>query len=167
MELEERISNLETIVRRLSRRSRKHASAIVTPYPISNCVIGENIKGDVLKYMFCAKGLISKGLLVFGKKPKVGVKVKIDISNDIGGSSRTYVVTRKSTLVEPNIEVFSSDRLTISVDPVDEEDKVTEVWMSFLWIPSVEETDVKRVLISSLDKELDELYNLRKGAENA
>jgi hypothetical protein len=153
---EKRISFLETVVSRLARRSKKHTSAIITPYPISNCVSGDDVRGPVLKYMFCATGIISKGLVFLKDKPETGVMLTITIENDVGGSTKSYVITKKSSIVEPNIEVFSGDRLTISINPVGvERDKVSEIWISFMWTPTIKDVDVKNFLINSLDGDLD------------
>jgi len=151
--VEDRISKLETVVSRLARRSKKTVSAIIAPIPISSCITGEDIRGDILKYMFAARGTINKAIMVLSKKPSTGVVVNISISNDAGGSSKNYIVTNKSSIFEPNIEVFSSDRLSISIEPIDKEkDKITEVWIAFTWTPHVHESKIKNHLIDELEK---------------
>jgi hypothetical protein len=155
---ENRIAKMERVISRLARRSRKVASAIITPYPISSCVMGEDVKGDILKYMFPSKGVIKKGLIVLDRKPSTGVAVNISISNDAGGNSKNYVVTKKSSIFEPNIEIFSTDRLTISISPVDpEKDKMTEVWIVFTWVPDVSDAKIKQCLIDELDGAVNDL----------
>ena len=56
----------DKIIERLGRRQRKVASAMITPVPISNAVVGENITGDILYYMFPSDGKITKGIVFFG-----------------------------------------------------------------------------------------------------
>lgn len=153
--LEKKVAYLDRVTARLSRRAHKKISAMVTPYPISACVIGEDIKDEVLRYLFVAKGIITKGMIILDHKPKKGVVVNIGISNDAGGEGKQFIVTKKSTSVEPNIEVFSSDKLTISVNSLDEEDLIKEVWLGFLWVPDVSEAAVKDQLISELEKDND------------
>jgi len=153
---EQRISWIETVVSRLARRSKKNVTAITTPYPISACITGEDVRGDILKYMFCARGTISRGLVDLGKRPSTGVVIGITISNDIGGSSKSYVITKKAAILEPSIKVFSGDKLSISVEPIDKEkDTMTEVWIAFMWTPHINEVDMKQVLIDSLDGGVD------------
>lgn len=150
---EKRISKIETVVMRLMRRAVKTTSAMITPYPISNCVVGEDVHGAVLKYMFSASGEINKGLIRFDKKCKAGVKVAIILENETGGESKTYIANRNQILVEPELKVHSGDRLTVSVNPCDkEEEKINEVWVAFLWTPKVGETTVKSFLIDKLDE---------------
>lgn len=161
-----RIDRIETIIGRLMRRSNKTAKAMITPYPISSCFTGE-IGGPMLKYMFSARGIISKGQIHFNVKPKESVKVLITLENDLGSNERSYKISTKSMMVEPNMEVYSGDRLIISAeltDPEKECDKagqilLNEVWCSFLWIPNVKEVDVKRFLIEDLENGISEEVN--------
>ena len=44
------------------------------------------------------------------------------------------------------------DCLDISIRPVDESDKLNEVWVSFLWVPTIKDADIKHFLIEGLDK---------------
>lgn len=150
---EDRLAKLEVVATRLARRAKKVASAIITPYSISSCTIGEDIKGDILRYMFCSKGVIKKCLISLGNKPTVGVSVTISISNDAGGGGKNYAITKKTSIFEPNIDVYSGDRLSVSIIPVDQEkDKVTEVWIALTWIPDIKDVEVKQYLIDSLDE---------------
>lgn len=149
---EEKIKKLSIIVERLGRRSKTTAKAMVTPYPISNCVVGEDVKGEILRYMFLDRGSIRKGRVYLDRRLKEGAAIVITLENDIGSSAKSYSITRQSMIFEPNIEVFAGDRLTISIHPVDPEDKINEAWIGFKWIPSVEETVVHQVLIDELDK---------------
>lgn len=152
---DKRIENIERVVSRLARRSHKIASALIAPYPISNCVTGENVKGDILRYLFPAKGRITKGLIFLDSRPKTGFNVEISLNNDAGGLSTSYIVSRRSMALEPNMEVFSSDRLIVSIEPITEEDIATEVWISLLWTPTIKDASVRSFLIDELEKEVD------------
>lgn len=153
VEIGKRIKKLEMMVGRLARKAvKKPIAAMVTPYPISNCLTGENVCGPVLKYMFSARGVINKGLIRFDKKIKAGIVITITIENDFGGEAKTIVANRNQISVEPNLEVESGDRLTVSVSPADEEEKLNEVWIAFIWTPHVGEATVKSFLIDQLEK---------------
>ena len=164
---QERISRIELVVTRLARRARKKAVALVTPYPISNAVFGEDIKGTILRYMFPCEGTITKGLIDLGKKPKTGVSINVRISNDVHEDTKSYVITRRFLLTEPRLAVDSGDRLEVSINPLTEEDKVTEAWVSFLWLPSVKDVEAKSFLIDELEEGLLEFQNnlLEEGTE--
>ncbi len=145
------ISDMRKMVDRLNRRANKVAKAFVTPYPISSCVSGDDVKGEVLKYMFTCQGKILKGGIFLDHKPKKGLSVEIAVVNELTGSSKSYVVDRKSLLFEPKVEVTAWDRLAVSITPLDPTDKFTEVWTGFLWVPNIKEVDVKNFLINELE----------------
>lgn len=152
--MESRIKKLEAQVKRLMRKSiKKPISAMLTPYPISNCVAGEEVSGTVLKYMFAARGIIGKGRIQTDKRLKSGIRITVLLENDIGGQSKSYIANRNIMLIEPNLEVFSGDRLTVSVNPVDpEDDSLNEIWIAFVWTPHIGEATVKSFLIDKLNE---------------
>jgi hypothetical protein len=154
--MEDRVKKLETIVTRLSRRQRKTSSAIITPFPISNAVFGEEVKGAVLRYMFPCEGKIVKGAIDLGKKPKQNVTVSISLIGELAGKSVAAIMSKRKVTVEPNIEVSAFDRLTISIsyDAEKPENNITEFWVSFLWVPSVKDTVAKSYLIEELENDI-------------
>lgn len=156
---ERRISLIETVVSRFARRSRKVVSALVTPYPISSASFGDNVTGSVLRYMFPYKGTITKGLIYFGSKLKSGVRLFVSISSDTREDSKEFVISEKTTSIELNIEVGSGHRLTMSVEPNNSEEKITEVWISFSWVPAMKDAEVKSFLIDELDGNTEEDYS--------
>ena len=155
--LEPRLDKIEKMITRLGRRAVKQTSALITPIPISNCVIGEEVKGDVLKYLFPCPGVINKGGIFISPKPKNGATIILTIENELGGSSKSYQITKQSSLLELNMEINTWDRLTVSfyvVNPV--EDKITEVWAALLWTPTVKDVTIKNYLIDNLDSSLND-----------
>jgi hypothetical protein len=156
--INDRVSKLETVVSRLAIRSRKTASAMITPYPISNAVFGDDVRGVILRYMFPCNGSITKGSIRLGKKPKNGITIDIKVFNDAKSDSRGFTVSTKRLSIEPSpkFETLTGDCLEVSLTPVTEEDKVTEVWISFLWTPDVAQTDIRQILIEDLEKNIDD-----------
>lgn len=149
-----RLDKLEIMVNRLSRRSVKKMSAIITPVPISNCVIGEEVKGDILKYLFPCPGTIVKGGIFLPEKLESGAAVVLTIEGSTGNKSRSYQITRRNMILEPNIKTDTWDRLTISFHTINpEKDKVNEVWIALLWTPKVKDATIKNYLIEKLDAE--------------
>ena len=148
----EKIDKLTKIVERLGRRSRKTAKAIITPYPISNCITGEDVKGPILHYMFSCSGTFTKGLIDIGTKLSSGAMVRVYVGNKVKSETKEYTMNRDTFLFEPNMLISSGDKVIISISPNSVEDKITEAWVSFLWIPSMKEVDVKQFLIEELDK---------------
>lgn len=154
IEIEKRVKKLELITERLTRKAKKKTtSAMITPYPISNCAMGEDVHGPVLKYMFSESGVIGKGLIKFDKKLKSGAIVTATLSSDEGSQSKSFVANRNQLMIELNLEVHKWNCLTVIVIPNNsEEEKLNEVWVAFSWTPHVGEATVKSFLIDQLDE---------------
>jgi hypothetical protein len=150
---EKRISFIELVLSRLARRARKSHTAIITPYPISNAVFGENVTGTVLRYMFPCAGTISKGMIRLGVKPKNEIKLVVSISNEVGGGSRIFILDRKISSVECSLPVKPGDCLSMEICPINPSELITEVWISFLWTPTVKDIEAKSFLIDELEND--------------
>ena len=148
----ERVERLELITKRLMRRATKTAKAIITPFPISNAVFGEAISGTVLRYMFPCDGVISKGMIRLGNKPKTSTSFVVRVFNEIGSKSAGFTIDKKVLAAELNIEVKAGDCLDVSLSTEDE--PVTEIWISFLWKPTTKDVEVKSFLIEELENDL-------------
>jgi len=157
--IQDRVAFIEKVVTRLARRTRKTAAALITPYPISNAVLGSDVRGSILRYMFPCEGVISKGFVRLGKKPKGEIKLTISVSNDSGGQSKEYVILSRFASIDSNIDVVSGDCLDISLNITDPEEKVTEIWVSFLWKPTVRDVEVKSYLINEIEDDIPEDTN--------
>lgn len=153
-----RVEDLEMITKRLMRRASKKTSAIITPYPISNAVFGEDVKGVILRYMFPCDGIISKGMFRLGSKPKKEVLGVAKIFNDETQQSKGFTITKKSLKADLGIEVKSGDCLEVSISSV--EDILTEVWIAFLWKPTMADVEVKSFLIEELENDLSKTKEL-------
>lgn len=147
-----RIEQLEMITQRLMRRASKRTVALITPYPISNAVFGEKVEGPILRYMFACDGIVTKGFVRLGAKPKKNVNLEVKMFNDANSVMKGFALERKSLSIEPNIPVKAGDCLEISLIPGEE--IVTEVWISFLWKPEVKDVEVKSYLIEELENDL-------------
>ena len=153
----ERVAKLEKVVERLSRRARKKMTAVLTPYPISNAVFGDKVEGPVLRYFFPCSGKVTKGAIDFGKKPKVSVTLTVDLLTELGGESKVFVLDKRLTILNFNTEVKDFSRLTasISYETENPEQNVTELWLGFLWIPTMKDVEAKSFLFEELENDLD------------
>lgn len=148
--MEDRVKKLEKITERLMRRSRKHVTGLITPYPISSATFGEKIEGPVLRYMFPCDGTIIKAMMNLETKPKKWVAVNIKIFNEKRNSIKGFTVDKKLISIKPNLPVEAGDCLEVSIVP-SSEDVVKEVWISFLWSPAMKDVEAKSFLISELE----------------
>ena len=147
-----RIEQLEMVTQRLMRRSGKRAVALITPYPISNAVFGEKVNGPVLRYMFPCDGIVTKGIVRLGVKPKTSVVLNIKMFNESGSASKGFAIDKKFLTIEPNLSVVAGDCLEISLDS--KEEIVTEIWISFLWKPTVKDVDAKSYLMENIEDDI-------------
>jgi hypothetical protein len=134
------------------RRAGKRATALITPYPISSAVFGDKVEGPILRYMFPCDGVIVKGMVRVGNKPKTSIIFKIKMFNDTNSISKGFALEKKSLSIQPNIDVMAGDCLEISL--ITEDEVVTEVWIAFLWRPTVSDVEAKSYLIEELEDDL-------------
>jgi hypothetical protein len=145
--MEERIKKLEIITERIARKNSKVTSkAYITPFPISNAVFGDEINGVVLTYLFPSDGKITKGMVKLGSKPKDEITICINIFNDYNSESKGFTVNKKNNDLKIDRDVKSGDCLKVTVNPKGET-IIKEVWIAFLWKPTVGSSIVKQFLL--------------------
>lgn len=140
----------ERVKRRIARRQRTVAKAIVTPVPVSCCVTG-GANGDILKYMFIGSGVINKVKVYLSSKPKNNAVIIIKVENDIDGESKQYSMARRDLIIEPELKIQSGDRLTIHL-AVHPEDQIDECWIAMQWIPDIKDTSVKKLFLEEVNE---------------
>ena len=155
---QKRIECIELAITRLARRSKKTAKAIVTPYPISNAIIGsdligKSLDGVILRYLFPCKGKITRGYIQLDSKPKSGVSVNVRIFNDEVSESKGFTINNRKLIVDTDLDILAGDRLEVTLTPLGES-VVKEIWISMLWIPT--SGDVQNFLIEELEKQIEE-----------
>lgn len=149
---EKRISFIETIVARLARRTRKTVAVIMPPLPISACVIGDDVRGDILRYMFCSDGTVDRLSISLNAKPKETVDVEFRILGEESERAAIFFHVRRSESFGIEELVKKGEKVVISIYPRDPEEKLTEVWAAFVWTPLVNDSKVTQLLIDDLEK---------------
>ena len=144
-----RIERIERVVSRLVYGSRDTTTAIITPFPISNAVVGEDVNGTVLRYIFPCKGKITRGHIKLDKKPRTGVAINVKVFNTLMSESKSAIVNKQVYTVKTDLNVFPGDCLEVSVAS---SDVIKEVWVSMLWVPDRSVVDIESVMIEELDK---------------
>jgi len=136
--LEDKVYNLEMVVERISKKNSKQCvKGIITPYPISSACFGE-VKGKILTYMFPCNGMITKGILKLVDKDS-----KANLTVTLENLSRVVKIDELVSETDYDLAVFAGDRLTVSIDS---ETSLSEVWIAFLWMPSMSEVEVKKAV---------------------
>lgn len=153
--LGKRVDFIEKVVGRLARRTKTKHSVMVPALPISTCVIGDDVRGEVLRYMFCSSGTLTKAIVDVNKKPKEPVKIDAAILGPGDGNVKSYVLEKRKMSTILNLQVNEGDKLIVSVTPAGDY-LIKEIWVSFLWSPSVGGTQAMKILADDLDKYLEE-----------
>jgi hypothetical protein len=156
--MENRVKRLETITDRLMRRAKKRASIIIPPSSISHVVIGDDIQGIIFRYMFPCDGTVYKGVVRFDHKPKTDVFLNVRLFNDEDSQSTGFNINRKIVSKHIGIDVKEGDCLSVTIEP--DSEILTEVWLSFTFIPTIRDSSAKSFLI-------DELENVRSNFEQS
>lgn len=149
MKISSQSEKLERRQERSIKKARKVAKALITPFPISGAIVGEDVSGDVLKYMFPCKGTITKGIVMLDSKPSSPVSVEVKLFNTVESTSRGFTLSARRMLISPDITVNAGDCLSISLTK-NPEHAVKELWISLLWTPSVRDVEAKSFLIEEL-----------------
>ena len=108
--------------------------------------------------MFPCEGVITKGLIRLSSRPSGGVEATVKVANSVSINTRTFVMTRQDMLVNPGLKVDSGDRLELSLKPLNGS-IVKEVWVSFLWVPTVADVLQESFLLDGLLKEFDDFVD--------
>lgn len=146
----DRIKRLEKMNERLSRRTKKTAKAMITPFPLSGAIIGEDVHGTVILNMFPCDGVITKGVVRLGEKPKQPLTLTVALKNDSGAISKDFTLEKRLIHVRPDLQVKAGDCLGITLmhNP---ESPVSEIWVALLWTPTVKDVEAKSFLIETLE----------------
>jgi hypothetical protein len=147
--MEDRVKKLETITGRLMRRSGKTAVAMTPPIPISYVVSGDDIKGIIFKYMFPCSGVVKSGLVKLDHKPKKHASLSVRLFDDSDSQTIGFSINTPISSKSIDISVNAGDCLEVSLEPY--EDIFTEVWISFIYIPSLAMSDKEAFLIDTLE----------------
>ena len=148
---DDRISFIEIVVSRLSRRVHKVTTAMISPIPISKCVTGEDVDGDILKVMLF-RGKIGKGIVVFNEKPKATIRIDVKILNGGVGFSTSYYIDTIRHVIALDMPTIDGSMITVSIHSTSDEYKITEVWLSMLWTPHISNVKIENRLIEILEE---------------
>jgi len=146
----DRLSKLEMVVTRLARRIHKTVVGIIPSIPLSACISGEDVKGEILRVLVF-KGNISKGVIIFNNKPR-NVLLEVSILSDQGAETRTINLDRQKTLFDLDIDTSDGSMIKVSIWSTDEKYRITEVWLGVLWNPHMSNNKIEQRLIEELDK---------------
>jgi len=149
--MEDRVKKLEKIVERLMRRSKKRASIIIPPSSISHVVAGIDIQGVIFRHMFPCDGTVYKGVVRLDHAPKKHIFLSVRLFDDEDSQSVGFSIGSKIVSKDIGIAIKEGDCLEVTIEPGDE--IITELWLSFTFIPTLKDSDAKSFLIDELEND--------------
>jgi len=142
--VEEQISSIDTILRRLRLPYQINTQGLISPIPISAFTDNPDIP---LRFMFAGKGRISDLYIHIDKPPKSGISIDTAIYSGLDKMARAVIVKKSSVATTLDFVTRAKDRIEIKFENVvDEEPKPNSIWIAFLWIPDLSIIDVKKLV---------------------
>jgi hypothetical protein len=147
---EEKFKSIDTVLRRLSMHLHDTIIGVMPPIPIFAYVEEPPEDGVLLRYLFTAEGMVTKGCLVVGNYTGTkAVGFNVDVQSSKGGNFTT-IRTRKPVLVEQiDMPVSPGDRLTFSVD---EPSRIRGVWIGLLYSMDLREMKKEHFLLEEFER---------------
>lgn len=142
--IEEQISSIDTILKRLRLPYQTNKVGLISPIPISAFTDDPDIP---LRFMFAGKGKISDLYIYIDKPPKSGISIDTSIYSGLDKMARSVVIKKPSMATTLDFVTNAKDRVEIKFENVvKEEPKPNSVWIAFLWIPDLSIIDVKKLV---------------------
>lgn len=146
--LKKQMESVDKILKSYSYKLHRTSTGLITPFPISN--YSETSEKPIIKYMFPADGKITAGGMCIEGMPKAGVSVNITVCSGLECESKVVETRRHNTAISPNLKVRFGSRLIVKIDPINDGDVVSDIWIAFLWIPAVKDIEARQFLIDDL-----------------
>ena len=144
MQPDERLSRLETIVARLSRRQVKRIVGVVPSVPITVYADAPDADGVLARFMFPGEGIMKRACFYFEgiDKPQT-LSVRFD---ERGGDIHqlNLFVGQHGLIREIELPITTLVRVTISAT-------IGKFWAAFLWQPALKDGEIKNYLIDELE----------------
>jgi hypothetical protein len=141
--VEEQISSIDVILKRLRVPKQTNRIGLISPIPISAFTDSPDIP---LRFMFAGKGRISDLYIYIDNPPKNGISIDTAIYSGLDKMARSVVVKKQSVATTLDFVTNAKDRVEIKFENVvKEEPKPSSIWIAFLWIPDISIIDVKKL----------------------
>ena len=155
MDLEDRVQNLENIVRRLAKIGNLKVVTPIQPMPIFTYASGDPIDGVVMKAMLF-KGTINSIAIMLPKVPEDIVCIELNLLTDNVGSSKSFFVSSPMELVKLDIPVENGTAASIKVVRTGQSDEIYEICISLMYTPHVSYSKAIEFLASNVVERADE-----------
>ena len=149
--IEEQISSIDVILKRLRLPRHSNKIGLISPIPISAFTDSPDIP---LRFMFAGKGRISDLYIYIDNPPKSGISIDTAIYSGLDKMARSVVVKKQSVTTTLDFVTNAKDRVEIKFENVvKEEPEPSSIWIAFLWIPDISIIDVKKLVFEAVTTE--------------
>ncbi len=141
--IDEQISSIDTILRRIRLPRQTNLKGLVSPIPISAFTDEPDIP---MRFMFAGKGKISDLYIYIDGVPKSGISIDTAIYSGLDKMARSVIIKKPSTATTLDFVTNAKDRVEIKFENVvKEEPKPDSIWIAFLWIPDISIINVQKL----------------------
>lgn len=151
--LEEKVGNVETILRRLLRRTPQKATIVIPPIPFCSYVSSVADDGLLARWVFPTDGMIV-GIHVYAGMvaDKVKPSLLIMVSTDSEGAIKHVPYTLRSTYAEMKIPITAGSRIEVKTsDPT----SVGEISLGLLFEVAVTKVKKQQLVLDQIYDELE------------
>lgn len=143
---DERLDNLEVLLKHLRRRMNKTIVGIIPPSLITSFVKEPNADGLVLTAAVPG-GRIKKGLIVIRDMPSNGVELMLSVKDREKTFSRRLATKRAIEIIDLDLQLKLGDVLEFFVYG-----EAKNIWVSFLWDAEQSDKTIKQFLLDELEE---------------
>jgi hypothetical protein len=141
--IEEQISSIDVILKRLRLPKPTNKVGLISPIPISAFTDEPDVP---LRFMFAGKGKISDLYIYIDSPPKSGIVIDTAIYSGLDKMARSVTIKKPSTMTTLDFITNAKDRVEIKFENVvKEEPKPKSIWIAFLWIPDISIIGVQKL----------------------
>ena len=141
--VEEQISSIDVILKRLRMPKQMNKIGLISPIPISAFTDDPDMS---MKFMFAGKGKISDLYIYIDGPPKSGIVIDTAIYSGFDKMVRSVTIKKPSTATTLDFVTNAKDRVEIKFEnAVVEEPKPKSIWIAFLWIPDISIINVQKL----------------------
>ena len=102
------------------------------------------------------KGRLSKAILLFNERPKSRICIELKLLSGEKGKSTSFYTNKIKSVIDLGLDTIDGTIVSVSIHSLDDKYKVTEVWLSVLWVPDISNAEIEQHLIKNLIGGLDE-----------
>jgi len=128
---DEKFKQLETVIRRMSRRQGNYIIGLTPPIPVFDYCKEPDADGMVFRKLMPGNGTITIGCMwVDELNNQLNPQAVLTVEGPLGGGNVKIPIQRQATSVQPNMTIEFGQRLSLAIEPVE---ACKGIWTAFLF----------------------------------